>query len=377
MSAPILVETAEGLAHLRGLLERSPFACFDAEGPGQGAFPDRLCLLVLSVGGEVFVVDPFEIDVRDLGVEFARVDRPLVVHDVAYDARLFALSGLTLGYVHDTAVAATMLGKAKTGLASLAEELLGVTVDKSLQASAWARRPLDSRAMRYLAGDAELPLELHARLWPALEEADLVDEVLTETQYRIRKAADAVVDGRMPAWWKLPVARGLREPERRWLRSAWIARDRLARRRDRAPSLFLKDEELEILAKEVPSDPDDLRYRLGRREKDSALVAALVDAFELRATPIPAEESAKLDTPVPSSGERERLKKRRKKLTDWRAQEAKERGVGEIAILPGHLADRLSASPPRLREELEAFSGMGQRRAARYGDALLALLEDR
>jgi len=377
MTTPILVETQATLDVLLDKLKRAPMACFDAEGPGQGAFPDRLCLLVLSVGGEVFVVDPFELDVRAMASEFARDDRPMIVHDVAYDARLFALSGLPLGYVHDTSVAATMLGKAKTGLASLAQELLGVTVDKSLQASAWARRPLDARAMSYLAGDAELPLELHARLWPALDEFDLLDEVLTETQYRIRKACDAIEESRVPAWWKLAAARGLKEPERRWLRSAWIARDRLARRRDRAPSFFLTDDELESLAKVIPVDREDLTGRLGRRAKDSSLLAVLLDAFAQRDTPIPEIETARVDAPIPSAAERERAKKRRKRLTEWRAGEAKARGVGEIAVMPGHLADRLSASPPRLREELEAFSGMGRRRAERYGDVLLALLEDR
>ena len=376
MSDPVLVADEAALALLRERLANERLACFDAEGPGQGAFPDRLCLLVVAAQGLVHVVDPFEVDVRHLNAEFARDDRPFIVHDVAYDARLFALAGLNLGLVHDTAVAATMLGKPKTGLASLALELLGVHVDKSLQASAWARRPLDARAMRYLVGDAELPRELHATLWPQLDAADLVDETLTETRYRIEKAAEAIEELKVPAWWKLPFARGLRPAERRWLRSTWIARDRVARRRDRAPAMLFTDDELEKLTRSVPESVDAMRLRMGRRANDASLLAAFVDAFVSRDTVLPDEEIARLDAPNPSAAERERVKRVRKRLTGWRAEEAKSRGVGETAVLPGHLADRLAAAPASLRARGETLSGMGRGRFARYGDTLLRLLEE-
>lgn len=376
MNEPILVANAADLALLRERLAGEPLACFDAEGPGQGAFPDRLCLLVVAAGGAVHVVDPFEVDVRELGHEFARRDRPFIVHDVAYDARLFAIAGVSLGLVHDTAVAATMLGKPKTGLASLALELLNVHVDKSLQASAWARRPLDARAMKYLVGDAELPRELYQKLWPSLEAADLVDETLTETQHRIERAAEAIEELGIPSWWKLAHARGLRPAERRWLRAAWIARDRVAKHRDRAPAMLFTDDELEKLTRTIPESVDALRARIGRRANDASLLAALVDAFARRDEAIPEEETARLDAPLPSAPERERLKRVRKRLTGWRAEEAKTRGVGETAVLPGHLADRLAADPASLRARGETLSGMGRRRFERYADVLLRLLEE-
>jgi ribonuclease D len=377
MTTPLLVETEAALERLRGSLAQASVVSFDAEGPGQGAFPDRLCLLVVAALGTVHVVDPFRVDVRGLGGEFARHDRPLLVHDVAYDARLFALAELPLGLVHDTSVAATMLGMAKTGLASLASELLGLTLDKSLQASAWSRRPLDERAMRYLASDAEVPFELHRLLWPRLEAADLLDETLTETAYRVRKAREAIDEARIPAWWKLPFARSLGARERPWLRAAWLARDRVARARDRAPALLLTDDELLVLVRSVPSGPTELLDRIGRRRNDPSLVDALVDALAQRDRPIPDDEIARLEAPIPSAAERERAKVRRKRLVAWRNDEAKARGVGETAVLPGHVADRLAADPSCLREAPETLSGMGQRRWERYGTTLCKLLEDR
>lgn len=377
MTTPVIVETSEALERVRVRLAEAATVCFDAEGPGQGAFPDRLCLLVVAAHGEVHVIDPFRVDVCVLAGEFARVDRALLVHDVAFDARLFALTGLPLGLVHDTSVAATMLGMAKTGLASLAQELLGLNLDKSLQASAWARRPLDERAMRYLANDAEIPFELHRVLWPRLEAADLLDETLTETAHRVRKAVDAIEEAKVPAWWKLAFARSLGPRERGWLRAAWLARDRCARARDRAPALLFTDDDLHEVVRSVPTDASELRSRLGRRASDAPLVSALVAALQEHEAPIPDDELARLEAPIPSASERERAKALRKRLVAWRQGEAKSRGVGETAILPGHLADRISSEPSCLREAPEALTGMGQRRWERYGTTLRKLIEDR
>ena len=377
MSDVELVETPAALHALCTELSAAPMACLDAEGPGHGAYPDRLCLLVLGVGARIFVVDPLAVDVSPLAGELARPERPLVVHDVAYDARLLALAGLPLGCVHDTSVAATMLGRVKTGLASLAEELLGVVVDKSLQASAWGRRPLEARALDYLAQDAELPVALYTRLWPELEERDLVDETLAETQHRIRKAGEAVRLGALGGWWKLAFARGLGTQERRWLRSAWSARARVATDRDRSPALLLSDDELERLVKSVPTSVAELGDRMGRRVRDAPLVEALAAALDGAQVPVPDAELAQLDAPVPTSAERERAKRLRKRLVAWRDAEAERRGVGGAAVLPGHLADRLAGDPGCLRQGPELLSGMGTRRWQRYGDALRSILEDR
>jgi ribonuclease D len=377
MTPPRLVATGPALLALRESLARAPVVCFDAEGPGQGAFPDRLCLLVVAAHGDVHVVDPLAVDPAPLASELARTDRPLIVHDVAFDARLFALSGLSLGLVHDTAVAATMLGFAKTGLASLARDLLGVIVDKSLQASAWSKRPLDDRAMRYLANDARIPLDLHGALWPRLEAADLVDETIAETEHRVRKARESVEEARVPAWWKLPFARALGPRERAWLRAAWLARDAAARSRDRAPALLLTDDELHLVVRSIPRDAAEIRARLGRRANDGALTGALVEALSRSGDVVPDIEIARLEAPAPSAAERERAKVRRKRIVGWRGEEAKARGVGDTAVLPGHLADRIASDPSCLHGDPAALSGMGRRRWERYADTLRTLLEVR
>jgi ribonuclease D len=126
----------------------------------------------------------------------------------------------------------------------------------------------------------------------------------------------------------------------------------------------------------VPESVDALRSRIGRRANDASLLAALVDAFVARVGAVPEEELARLDAPIPSAAERERQRRLRKRLTLWRAEEVKTRNVGETAVLPGHLADRLAADPASLRVRGETLSGMGRRRFERYGDTLLRILEE-
>ena len=151
----------------------------------------------------------------------------------------------------------------------------------------------------------------------------------------------------------------------------------MARKRDRAPALFLPNDELEALCRRVPSDAHELRQMLQGRAKDAALVAALQQALACADDAIPEAEREQLEAALPSGTERERGKQRRKRLNDWRGVESRTRGVSELAILPGHLADRLSAIPNLGLVEVAAIAGMGTRRAERYGSVLMGLLEDR
>ena len=64
----------------------------------------------LAAAEHVAVVDTLTAPVAGLG-RLLGVDGPTkIVHDVAFDARLLAECGVELGNVHDTAIAAHMLG---------------------------------------------------------------------------------------------------------------------------------------------------------------------------------------------------------------------------------------------------------------------------
>jgi ATP-dependent DNA helicase RecQ len=62
------------------------------------------------------------------------------------------------------------------------------------------------------------------------------------------------------------------------------------------------------------------------------------------------------------------------RLRSWRGEKAREQKVPAYVVLHNSHLEEISASKPRTIQELGAIKGVGLRRAARYGDELLALV---
>jgi ribonuclease D len=72
----------------------------------------------------------------------------------------------------------------------------------------------------------------------------------------------------------------------------------------------------------------------------------------------------------------ERRRAREARLRAWRRQRARERGVDEQAVLPGHCLSDVAALREATREALAAVPGLGRGRLERDGEALLALVRE-
>jgi ribonuclease D len=132
----------------------------DCEANGFHAYRPRLCLLQLAReterGVEVALVDPLAlgegVDILRPLLEDPRVEK--ILHGAANDVRLLDRdAGLHLRGLLDTEIAARLLGRERSGLAALSEELAGQRLTKSGQRLDWARRPLPDKALRYAAED--------------------------------------------------------------------------------------------------------------------------------------------------------------------------------------------------------------------------------
>jgi hypothetical protein len=62
------------------------------------------------------------------------------------------------------------------------------------------------------------------------------------------------------------------------------------------------------------------------------------------------------------------------RLRSWRGEKAREQKVPAYVVLHNSHLEEISASKPRTIQELGSIKGVGLRRAARYGDELLALV---
>jgi ATP-dependent DNA helicase RecQ len=62
------------------------------------------------------------------------------------------------------------------------------------------------------------------------------------------------------------------------------------------------------------------------------------------------------------------------RLRGWRSEQAKKQQVPAYVVLHNSHLEEISTHKPRTMHELGAIKGIGLRRAARYGDELLALI---
>lgn len=374
--APLLLATEDELARAVTRWLEAPRLAVDLEASGMHAYRANVCTIQIATAEETTIVDALAVPITSLAPVLG-VKGPLkIIHDVGFDARLLAEAGVVLGNVHDTALAASLLGKKQTGLDALMRNELGVSLDKRLQHHDWRKRPLGEPELVYLADDVAHLEALEAKLFAEVEQAGIADALDEETRHRLATAAQAVdvavpppyvrmADPKMP---KVVLAA---------LRALAAARETIGRTRDVPVQKVLPNDLLVHLADRRPKDTRTLEgilrgKRLSRDELD-ALVRAI--ALGERDGDVPAEERERwLTRPRVDPAEKKRERARHGKLTTFRRAKAKERGVEEQVILPGHVLRHLAEHPIDDLEALGRVPGFGGFRAAAFGAELVALL---
>ena len=177
--AAMLVTREEELREVVSRLKRARRIGLDIESNGLFKFKATLCTIQLAAQGEVVVIDAPAVALGSLSELLGPDGPPKIVHDVAFDARLLAESGLVLANVLDTSIAARMLGRTATGLASL------------LGAELAGRCRLESLHHETLVVAVEDPAIAEHLRWSSREVIDAANavcggEVVRELQVRIR-----------------------------------------------------------------------------------------------------------------------------------------------------------------------------------------------
>lgn len=182
----VFVDSQAGLERAASALASCPRLYLDTEFES-GRGPTRLCLLQISSGAEIFLVDTLKLGRIDaLGAALARSEVEWVFHaglqDVALiEQRLHVRAPPTL---FDTQVAyALVSAESNVSLAYLRYQLLGARADKAHQADDWLARPLSESMLQYAASDVhDLPaiMDLLLQRAEAKQRRELVFEASRE-----------------------------------------------------------------------------------------------------------------------------------------------------------------------------------------------------
>ncbi len=182
----VFVDSPEGLERTAHALASCSRLYLDTEfESGRGS--TRLCLLQISSGTDIFLVDTLKLGRLDpLSGVFAKPDIEWVFHAGLQDLALIE-QRLHVGAPHslfDTQVAyALVSAESNVSLAYLRYLLLGVRADKGHQADDWLSRPLSSSQLQYAASDVhDLPAitELLLQRARAKDRSELVFEASRE-----------------------------------------------------------------------------------------------------------------------------------------------------------------------------------------------------
>lgn len=148
-----MIDTDEKLAVFLPQLNAAPWIALDTEADSLHAYPEKLCLIQVSIPGVDHLLDPLaSFNLAPAFEIFSRHE--LIFHGADYDLRLLHRHcHFVPTTIFDTMLASRLLGCREFGLVNLVAKYLGVKLEKGPQKANWARRPLTPRMEEYARHD--------------------------------------------------------------------------------------------------------------------------------------------------------------------------------------------------------------------------------
>ena len=148
-----MIDTDEKLAVFLPELNAATWIALDTEADSLHAYPEKLCLIQVSVQGHDELIDPLAvIQLQPLFEVLSQHE--LIMHGADYDLRLLRKHcDFVPTAIFDTMLASRLLGHREFGLVNLVATHLAVKLEKGPQKANWARRPLTERMANYARHD--------------------------------------------------------------------------------------------------------------------------------------------------------------------------------------------------------------------------------
>jgi ribonuclease D len=283
-----VIDTVEKLEAFLPELRAAQWIALDTEADSLHAYPEKLCLIQISIAGSDRLVDPLSRIPLEPFFEVLH-QHELILHGADYDLRLMRRDcGFVPTKIFDTMLAARLLGCREFGLGSLVSKFLGVTLEKGPQKANWARRPLtprmedyaqnDTRHLKPLADILSAQLKERGQLaWHQQSCAQLVEEC------SILRSADP------DQVWRLKGSHHLSPNGLGVLRALWHWREQEAIHANRPPYFILSPEVMvkisALAAGGLAYDPAIPSFLTARRRK--GVVQAVTEGLAAEEKPAP------------------------------------------------------------------------------------------
>jgi ribonuclease D len=230
----------------------------DTEFMRETTYWPKLCLIQAATATDSAVIDPLA-DGIDLAPFLAiladeRIEK--VFHAARQDVEIFNNLGVLPKPLFDTQVAAMAAGYGEqVAYDALVRSTLKIDLDKSSRFTDWARRPLSDSQLTYALADVTHLAALFPGLKNKLEKADRLSWVTGEMANLVDPA---LYDTSPQNAWKRLKPRKSGSKYLAVFKSVAAWREAAAQNRDQPRSRILKDDAIDEIATQAPTDADGL-----------------------------------------------------------------------------------------------------------------------
>jgi ribonuclease D len=238
-----VIVTEESLAAFVLKLRTATWVALDTEADSLHAYPEKVCLIQISIAGHDRLVDPLA-GMKLTTLLDALDSHELIMHGADYDLRLLEKHHQFIPRaIFDTMLAARLLGERQFGLGSLVDKFLGVKLDKGPQKADWARRPLTPRMEIYARNDTHYLKPLADKLKHGLQQKG---RLAWHQEWCARLIAECTATQPVDTdgVWLVKGSSRLTRPALAVLRELWNWREREAVAANRPPYFVLAHEKL-------------------------------------------------------------------------------------------------------------------------------------
>ena len=250
------ITTTEALRDFCAKLATAPFITVDTEFMRETTYWPKLCLIQAASSTEAGIIDPLAegIDLEPFLDLLRDPDILKVFHAARQDTEIFVKLGAMPKPMFDTQVAGMAAGFGdQVSYEALVRQMLRQDVDKGSRFTDWARRPLSDAQLTYALGDVTHLAALYPKLRDRLVKEGRLDWVMAEME----DLTDPDLYDTTPekAWKRLKPKKFSAKYLAAFVATA-VWRERAAQERDQPRGRILKDEAIDEIAAQGPTDPE-------------------------------------------------------------------------------------------------------------------------